>query len=136
MFSGHCMLGKLAVLLSALVLACQASIVESVSIRGTDLRVKLATQVGAELDARAIATDVRRLWETGRFDDIQVETTGTAVVFRVIEAPPLRLRKILIEPSSFGLQPKVPEGALLSRFRAHEIALEAQKQLEARGYLD
>src|SRR5438874_1761269 len=110
------MFRKLAVSVSALVFSCRASTVESVSLRGTDLRVNLATQVGVEFNRGVIESDVRRLWETGRFDDIQVEATGTAVVFRVVEAPQLRLRKILISPSSFGLQPKIPEGAPLSRF--------------------
>jgi len=50
-------------------------------------------------------------WDTGRFDDIQVETSGTAVVFRVVEAPQLRLRKILIEPSELRAAAKAPEGA-------------------------
>src|SRR5438045_3047290 len=124
------MLRKLVVSLSAFVYSGQASVVESVSVSQTDLRVNLATQVGTEFDAGAVASDVHRLWETGRFEDIKVETTGSAVVFRVVEAPQPRLRKILIEPSSFGLQPKIAEGAPVSRFRAHEIALEAQKQLE------
>src|SRR5207248_1591123 len=119
---------------TAFVLACHASVIESVLVQGTRLPVNLATQVGREYDARTVARDVQQLWETGRFDDIRVEVTGTNVVFRVLESQHLRLRKIVIEPSGFGLQPKVPEGSRVTRLRAHEIALEAQRQLEGRGY--
>src|SRR6266404_3711368 len=48
----------------------------------------------------------------------------------------LRLRHVRIEPSSFGLHPKIDEGTSVSPLRAHEIALEARKRLNAEGYLD
>ena len=65
--------------------------VKSVTIRGTILKVNLTTQVGQPYDAEAIERDVHRLWNTGRFGDIRVETAdepdGTDVVFEVVEAP-------------------------------------------------
>jgi outer membrane protein insertion porin family len=130
------------ILLSAMpaspVLAVQP--VTSVKILGSNLAVNLATQEGQPYDARAIEKDVHQLWSTGRFSDIRVETTeepgGTAVAFRVTQGPDLRLRHLRIEPSSFGLHPKIDEGTSVSPLRAHEIALEAQKRLNAEGYLD
>jgi outer membrane protein insertion porin family len=114
--------------------------VRSVKIVGTNLAVNLATQEGQPYNARAIEKDVHQLWSAGRFSDIRVEATeepaGTAVVFRVTPAPDLRLCHVRIEPSSFGLHPKIDEGASVSPLRAHEIALEAQKRLNAEGYLD
>src|SRR5260370_19641413 len=114
--------------------------VKSVEILGTNLAVKLATQEGQPYDARAIENDVHELWSAGWFSDIRVEATeetaGTAVVFRVTPAPDLRLRHVLIEPSSFGLHPKIDEGASVTPLRAHEIAIEAQKRINAQGYLD
>jgi outer membrane protein insertion porin family len=114
--------------------------VRSVKIVGTNLAVNLATQEGQPYNARAIEKDVHQLWSEGRFSDIRVEATeepaGTAVVFRVTPAPDLRLRHVRIEPSSFGLHPKIDEGASVNPFRAHEIALEAQRRLNAEGYLD
>ena len=114
--------------------------VKSVKIIGTNLAVNLATQEGQPYDARAIDKDVHQLWGAGRFSDIHVETieetAGTAVIFRVTPAPDLRLRHVRIEPSSFGLHPKIDEGTSVSPFGAHEIALEAQRRLHAKGYLD
>ena len=114
--------------------------VTSVKILGSNLAVNLATQEGQPYDARAIEKDVHQLWSAGPFSDIRVETTeepgGTAVAFRVTQGPDLRLRHVRIEPSSFGLHPKIDQGTSVSPLRAHEIALEAQKRLNAEGYLD
>src|SRR5205823_2214464 len=41
-----------------------------------------------------------------------------------------------IEPSSFGLQLGLPQGTPLDRFRAHQVALQARRQLIAQGYDD
>ena len=113
--------------------------VNSVAIVGTRFPVKLATQAGHPFDARVVESDVHKLWATGRFDDIQVESAddadGSTLVFRVHETPQLRLHEIHIEPNSFGLHPKIAANALMNPPKAHEIALEAQKRLNAEGYL-
>lgn len=109
--------------------------VKSVTLAGTRFPVILATQAGHPYDAHAIEKDVHNLWATGRFDDIRVESNGAGIEFRVHEAPQLRLHEIRIEPNSYGLHPKIPEGAPIDPLRAHEIALEAQKRLSAEGYL-
>ena len=112
--------------------------VKSVALVGTRFPVKLTTQAGQPFDARVVESDVRKLWATGRFDDIQVESNddadGTAIVFRVREARPLRLREIHIEPNNFGLHPKIAAGMPINPLRAHEIAMEARKRLNAEGY--
>ncbi|MBI1790965.1 MAG: hypothetical protein HYR60_25835 [Acidobacteria bacterium] len=100
------------------------------------LPVNLATQAGQPYDARLAEQDLRRMWRTGRFEDIRVETDGNTVVFHAVEAPRLRLRRIHLEPSTPGLRLVLPEGTPLSRRRAHEIALEARNQLRARGFMD
>ena len=56
-------------------------------------------------------------------------------MFRVREARQLQLREIHIEPNSFGLHPKIAAGTPINALRAHEIAMEAQKRLNAEGYL-
>ncbi len=109
--------------------------VQSVTLAGTRFPVTLSTQPGHPYDARTVETDVRKLWDTGRFDDIRVESDGGSLVFHVHEAPRLRLHEILIEPHSFGLHPKVAEGTPINLLRAHEVAVEAQKRLSAEGYL-
>ncbi len=67
------------------------SVVKSVTLRGTLLKVNLTTQVGQPYNADTIDRDVHRLWSTGRFGDIRVRTgeqsDGTDVIFEVVEAP-------------------------------------------------
>jgi outer membrane protein insertion porin family len=116
------------------------AVIKSVALNGTGVQVNLTTQVGQPYNDRSIEKDLRELWSTGRFDDIRVETTededGTAIVFKVVENRDVRLHEIRVEPSSYGLRFTVPEGTQLTRRRVHEIALEAQRQLNSQGYLD
>jgi hypothetical protein len=115
-------------------------VVRSVVVGGAKAPVTLATQVGRPYNASAIAQDVHTLWEMGRFEDIRVEAApegdGIAVMFHVVETRPLLLRKVLIEPSSFGLKLGIPEGAPVDRRRGQAFAREARKQLAAQGYLN
>src|SRR5215471_10506395 len=95
-----------AVLLEAALLS--ASIVRSVSIPGTQMDVKLATQVGRPYDAAAVAEDVRTLWNIGRFSDVRAETEededGVDVIFHVVKEPRYSIHEIRFEPHPFGLQ--------------------------------
>jgi outer membrane protein insertion porin family len=111
-------------------------LIESVTLRGTQLKVDFATQVGHPYDASAIQQDLRRLWNTGRFDDIRVEREDSAIVFHVVENPRLRLRKLVIEPSTTGLQLALAEGTPIDDVHAHAVILEARKQLIGQGYVD
>jgi outer membrane protein insertion porin family len=108
--------------------------IQSVSIHGTKWNVPLETQVGQPYNMKTIEHDVRKLWQTGRFDDVRVETNGTSVVFNVVENPRVFLHEIRMEPHTFGLQVKVPEGTALTKLRVHEIALDVERQLNAKGY--
>jgi outer membrane protein insertion porin family len=112
--------------------------VTSVEVPGSNLQVKLATQVGRQFDAETIAKDVRYLWSLGRFEDIRVETAeredGVAVVFRTQVIPIRMLREIRIEPNTFGLQIKIPQDTPMTTLRADATALEAQRQLIQLGY--
>jgi hypothetical protein len=92
----------LVLLFSTLVSAeSTASIIKSVRLKGTLLKVNLATQVGQPYDADAIDKDVHKLWSTGRFGDIRVEKEdqpdGTDVVFNVVEAARPKPQKPQIE---------------------------------------
>lgn len=115
-----------------------SELVTSVEVPGSNLQVKLATQVGQPFDARTIGKDVRYLWSLGRFEDIRVETAeredGVAVVFRTKVTPIRMLHEIRIEPNTFGLQIKIPQGTAMTPLRAHDTALEAQRQLVQLGY--
>src|SRR5579863_3705751 len=139
------------ILLSALMLASvafaegpvepvtsDALTINSVRVLGTKSAVELKTQVGQNFDASIVQSDVRRLWSTGRFDDIRVEETpeggGTAVTFHVVEMPQLLLHQMHVEPSTFGLQMNLPEGTPMSRLRAHQIAYQAEQDLRSDGF--
>src|SRR5258708_2758793 len=91
--------------------------VQSVSIHGTKWNVPLETQVGQPVNMKTIDDDVRKLWGTGRFDDVRVETNGSSVVFNVVENPRIFLHEIRLEPHTFGLQVKIPEGTPLNKLR-------------------
>jgi hypothetical protein len=115
-------------------------VVRSVVVLGAKPPVTLATQVGQPYNANLIAQDVHKLWNTGRLEDIRVESArdgdGIAVMFHVVKWRPLLLRKVLIEPSTFGLKLGIPEGSPIDRQRAQAFAREARKQLVTQGYLN
>ena len=115
-----------------------AVVIKSVRVVGTKSAVDLKTQVGQIFDSSTIQSDVRRLWATGRFDDIRVETTpleqGTSVIFQVVEMPQLELHQLRMEPSTYGLQMSLPEGTPMSRLRAHQIAYQAEQDLRSDGF--
>jgi len=116
----------------------EAPVIQSVRVEGTSSTVELKTQVGQKFDAALVQSDVRRLWATGRFDDIRVEsapeTDGTAVTFHVVETPQLLLHQLHVEPSTYGLQMNLPEGIPMSRLRAHQIAYQAEQDLRSDGF--
>jgi outer membrane protein insertion porin family len=110
-------------------------ILTSVSVPGTDLAVKLTSQVGQPYDEQKVTQDVRYLWNLGRFDDVRVEQPEpTSLVFRVHSKPNLMLRDIWLHPNTFGIEVKARDGIFLDAERAHEIAREAARQLEQHGY--
>jgi len=115
-----------------------STLVRSVAVPGTNLQVNLSTQVGAPYDAAAVAKDVRYLWGLGRFEEIRVETGGDEnavdVVFRVAVERRYAVRDVRMEPHTFGVEMSLPDGTLLTRPEAHGLAVEAERQLAARGY--
>lgn len=116
-------------------------LVASVAVRGTQATgVKLETQAGHSFDTEIIDHDVKRLWETGRFSDIKVESEetpkGAAVIFQVVENPRLKLHEVQIQPQKYGLRISLPEGIPMTQFQAHRVAIQAQDELLAKGYID
>jgi outer membrane protein assembly factor BamA len=113
-------------------------IIKAIRVVGTSSGVDLKTQVGQVFDASTIQSDVHRLWATGRFDDIRVETTpqddGTEIVFHVVEMPQYLLHQLRVEPSTYGLQVSLPEGTPITRLRAHQIAYQAEQSLRSDGF--
>jgi outer membrane protein assembly factor BamA len=118
-----------------------AALVRSVSIPGTEMDVKLATQVGQPYDAAAVQRDVRTLWNLGRFSDVRVETQqtkdgGVNVFFRVVTEPRYGLHEVRFEPHSFGMQQTVQPGTIFTRMDAAKLAATTRSQLAGKGYND
>src|SRR5437016_780079 len=103
-------------------------IIESVTLCGTRLKVDFATQVGHPYDAALVQQDLRRLWNTGRFDDIRVEREGSEIIFHVVETPKRSLHKLVIDPSTTGLQLGLAEGTPLDAVRINAVVGEARRQ--------
>jgi hypothetical protein len=102
------------------------------------MEVKLATQVGHPYDAKAVAADVRTLWNIGRFSDVRAEAEEDGdridVVFHVVTEPRYSLHEIRFEPHAFGLTVTVQPGTLLTRAQAAQNAANAREQLVQKGY--
>jgi outer membrane protein insertion porin family len=99
--------------------------------------VNLETQVGRPYDARAVQRDVHYLYSLGRFNDVRVELTeqpgGAAIRFVLTPRPRLQLHEIRLEPSTFGFQPKLPEGSTMDDFQAQQLAVKIQNELKLQG---
>jgi outer membrane protein assembly factor BamA len=115
-------------------------VVKSVTVQGGDAKLKLATRVGDPVAQSNLQKDVRALWATGQFTDIQVltrdEPDGTAVVFVVAEKPPFVLHDMRIEPNSFGMKPNLPLGSPIDEVQARRVAGQVRSKLVEKGYMD
>ncbi|MEX2260451.1 MAG: POTRA domain-containing protein [Bryobacteraceae bacterium] len=111
-----------------------------VEVQGSAFPAQLESRAGEPYDPSVIQKDVKRLWETGRFEDIQVETEeepeGTAVVFRVVEKQRRRLRNFQFVPDKAPLRMKLEKGTLIDRRRAQQVAAEVRNQLRLQGFTD
>ena len=135
MLSPRFFLAAIAAVLPVFAMGPPPLLVESVAVSGPRPDVALTTQVGRPYDADAVSRDVHRLWNLGRYSDVRAETDAAGnVVFHTTLKPALRLRQVRIEPNSFGLQAKGAAGAPIDDQAAWQIALDAKRQLQARGY--
>ena len=112
-------------------------LIHSVSVPGTTLEVKLATQVGRPYDEAVIRSDVRALWNLGRFQDIRVERfdspDGADIVFHVTPEPQYALREIRVKPKPVGIEVSLPPGTMLDRARARQLATTVRRQLNEKA---
>jgi hypothetical protein len=115
-----------------------AAVVESVELQGTRARFALETAAGNEYDRAAIRRDVRRLWRSGAFDDIRVETGREAeqvrVVFRVIERPRFLLRAVQFDPPGENLKLTIEKGDPVTAAGARDAGRSLEEQLAGDGF--
>ena len=121
-------------------LVIRAGDVKSVAVEGGTSKVPLSTKVGEPVDQAALGKDVRALWASGQFADIQVKTNaerdGTNVIFVVTPKAQLFLRDMRIEPNSFGMNPNLKPGAPVDEVQAQRIASIIHGKLVEKGYKD
>ena len=130
----------LALLLCPALRAADGPFIQALQIRGSGRPVEIETHAGQTLDRARIARDVRRLWATGWFEDIRVETSetpeGIQVVFTLVEKPRLYLRRVVFEPESrkrpLGLKQDAPVDAAW----AQQVAAALRRQLIEEGYAE
>ncbi len=109
---------------------------ETLEVHGTKRPLALETQAGQPLDPARVARDVRRLWETGWFDDIRVEASGAHLIFTVAEKPRLYLHEVHFEPVHWKRPMRIDPGATIDRARAWQLAAALRQQLLDDGYKD
>lgn len=113
-------------------------LIDSVQVVGNRWPVVLDLKSGDAYDAARIEKEVRRLWDTGRFEDIQVETAenpaGTGITFKVKERQRFKLNKVVLEPQSPGIQVKLEPGTPLDYDTAQKTAVDVRRQLHEQGF--
>jgi outer membrane protein insertion porin family len=109
-------------------------------IEGMRRPLELETRAGEPLDPARIERDVRRLWLTGWFEDIQVELSedegGAAVKFVVRESPRLFLREVKFEPPGQRRPVALAPGTPIDKVVAAQIAGELRRQFVEEGFPD
>jgi surface antigen-like variable number repeat protein len=112
--------------------------IKSVEIGGAGLPIALETQAGQPFDQARISRDVHRLWSTGRFADLRVESApapeGADLVFRVVPRHTLRLRQVRFEPASHKRPLHLETGEPIDAERAQQVAARLRQRLADEGY--
>ena len=130
----------LSFLFHAALWAADSPFIQTLQIRGTRRALEIETRSGQALDLVRIEHDVRRLWATGWFDDIRVESSpsveGVQLVFTLTEKPRLYLRRVEFDPENeqrpLGLEKGMPVDAVLAK----RVAAALRQQLVERGHPD
>src|SRR2546426_1031203 len=124
-----------------LVLAASDSpLIQTLQIRGTRRVVEIETRAGEPFDEARIDRDVHRLWATGWFDDIRVESSqsagGVQLIFTLVERSRLYLRRIEFKPARERLKPNLQKGEAVDPVLAKKVAAELRRQLVEQGFAD
>lgn len=113
-------------------------LIYTLQIRGTRRPVELATRAGDPLDLARVERDVRHLWGTGWFQDIQVERSdtphGVQLTFALVEKRRLYLRKVEFKPASERRLVNLTKGAPLDQMVAARVAGALRRRLVEEGY--
>lgn len=112
----------------------------SVEVAGSRAPFALETRTGDAIDAAKLREDVKRLWASGRFEDVRVEQTredtGVRLVFRLKERSRFRVRRVEVEPKTGGVTHSLAPDAPVDARIAQAAAAEIRAQLVAQGHPD
>jgi len=115
----------------------RAEMIETVRVTGTQRLLDLETRAGEVFRQDRIARDVRRLWHTGWFEDIRVQTepaaAGIELTFHVAEKRRFLLREVQLHPTDAKAAFEIPRGTPVDASIARKAARDLQRQLEAEG---
>jgi outer membrane protein assembly factor BamA len=115
-------------------------LVQTIIVHGTERPLQLETKAGEPLEIRRVSRDVKRLWATGWFDDIRVETesvpAGVVVQFKLAERERYLLRRVRFKPRHFELPSPVPPGTQIDRAVLERLAKTLEERLKDSGYRD
>lgn len=102
------------------------AVIHCLQVAGTRRPVQLASRAGEVFDPARVERDVRRLWSTGWFQDIQVESSdtprGVHLTFALVEKPRLYLRRVEFWPGSERRPIDMPKGMPLDGAVAARVA--------------
>ncbi len=111
--------------------AVDRNVVEAIEFRGSrrvpqdTLRATIFTRKGDPLNSETLRRDFMALWNTGRFDDITLETepgkTGTIIRFVVVE------RQVVRSIKYEGIK-SVTTSEILDRFKERKVGLSVESQ--------
>jgi hypothetical protein len=128
-----CKIATITVLWLSEALLCSAEtighpVILGLQIAGTQRPLRLETRAGQRLERECVARDVRRLWATGWFDDIQVEVSDGVTPSTLAPLPRLEVRR---EFNTCSLAPGGGEGG--QRSGEGEWAESSGSSIEASG---
>ncbi|MBI1940866.1 MAG: hypothetical protein HYS33_05085 [Acidobacteria bacterium] len=116
----------------------ETPLIRMLQIAGTRRPLELLTRAGEPFDPPRVERDVRRLWATGWFEDISVESTesgdGIQLAFKLVERPRVYLRKISFDPPGERRPVTLEQGARVDAVVAARVADELRRQLVEEGY--
>lgn len=110
----------------------------AVAVEGARFPVPLEITGGQLFDTALIDGEVRRLYATGRFDDIRVESIdqpgGVNLVFRFQEKPRLYLRRVLMEADNPGLKIRLEPSSPMDEASARQVAAALATSMREGGF--
>lgn len=116
------------------------AVVRSVRIEGTGRTFSLSTRVGVELEPDTLSRDLRGLWASGTFTDVEVEqmvdgdSRGVDLVFKVTEKPHVYLGKVVFSRRSPARKSNLTPGLTIDQDMARTLARNLERQLREEGY--